>query len=149
MQTRRSLRNVITRNGGLAASARRAPSPGAARAQIARRIAVPALVLVSFGATAAASPGAGHAARAHQSSGTRVNAASFCAASKTVLAHAAKRKRPWMYAVPAGRPWMYAVPAGKPWMYAVPAGRPWMYAKINARTTRSRACQKTARQVAA
>ncbi len=148
MQTRRSLRNVITRNRGLAASARRAPSPGTARAQIARRIAVPALVLVSFGATAAASPGAGHAARAQHPAGTRVNAVSFCAASKTALAHAAKRKRPWMYAVPAGRPWMYA-PAGKPWMYAVPAGRPWMYAKINGRPTRSRACPKAARQVAA
>jgi hypothetical protein len=44
---------------------------------------------------------------------------------------------------------MYAVPAGRPWMYAVPAGRPWTYAKINARTTRSRACQQPARQVAA
>jgi hypothetical protein len=90
MQTRRSLRSVITWNGGMAASARRAPLRGAARGQIARRIAVPALVLVSFGATAAAPPGAGHAARAQHPAGTRV-AASFCAATKTAQANAAKR----------------------------------------------------------
>ena len=87
MQTRRSLRNVIMLTGGLAAIARRAPSPGAARAQLTRRIAVPALVFVSLGATAAASPGAAHAA-------------SSCAAGKPAQAHAVAQTRPWMYGKP-------------------------------------------------
>jgi hypothetical protein len=138
MQTRRSLRNVITRTGGSAASARRAPSPGAARGQLARKIAVPALVLVSFGATAAASPGTGQAARAQHPAITTVNAAG-CAARTTAPAHAATRNRPWMYAITNGRPWMYAITAGRPWMYAM----------INARGTGSRRCPQTASRVTA
>ena len=117
MHTHRSLRNVITRT---------------ARAQLARRMAVPALVLVSVGA---ASPAAAHAAPAqHQ--------------AKSARACAAKHQRPWMYATPAGRPWMYAEPAGRPWMYAAPAGRPWMYAKVNRSATKPRACRKATRRTA-
>lgn len=114
MQTHKSLRNVTTRTAGSALGSRRPPSPGAARAELARIIAVPALVLVSFGATAAASPGTGHVARARHAA----SAASLCAAGNAGPAHAAARKRPWMYAIINGRPWMYAVAAGRPWMYA-------------------------------
>jgi hypothetical protein len=136
MHTRRSLRNVITRPGGSVPSARCAPSPGTARAQLTRRMAVPALVLVSVGAIAAASPAAAQAAPTqHQ--------------AKSARACATKHQRPWMYANSAGRPWMYAAPAGRPWMYAAPAGRPWMYAKVNGSATKPRACQKTARKATA
>ena len=120
MHTHRSLRNVITRPNGSVPSARRAPSPGAARAQLTRRMAVPALVLISVGAIAPASPAAAHFAPAQQ--------------AKSARACATKHQRPWMYAAPAGRPWMYTAPAG----------RPWMYAKTNGSATIQRACQKTA-----
>jgi hypothetical protein len=124
---------VTTLTGEPAATARRAPSQGAARARLARRIAVPALVFVSLGATAAAS-GIAHAAPAHQA-GTA--AAGSCAAAKAAKAHAAKRTSPWMYAIINGRPWMYAVISGRPWMYAKPDA------------TTARACQPAARRAAA
>lgn len=107
MQNRKSLRNVIARTGGPAASARRAPSPEAARVQLARTIAVPALVLVSIAATAAVAPGTGQASRAWHPAITTVSAAG-CASRRTAPTHAATRKRPWMYAIINGRPWMYA-----------------------------------------
>ena len=126
METREKLRSVVvpTRTGG----SRRAPSPGTARAQLARKLALPALVLASFGFTAAASPG---------------NGAHHLAPARAVVAHqAAARlcqpsKMPWMYAVPNHMPWMYAVPNHMPWMYAVPNHMPWMYAGLAGTPPRS------------
>ena len=121
METRKKLRSVAVRTHRTRAGSPRAPSPGTARAQLARKLAVPALVLASLGSTAAASPGNG----AHHMSPARAvlareAAARICQANRM----------PWMYTVPNHMPWMYAVPNRMPWMYAVPNHMPWMNAVL-------------------
>jgi hypothetical protein len=150
MQTRRSLRYVITRTGGSAATARRAPSPGTGRARLARKLAVPALAFASFGATAAASPGIGGdaAAGAPAVTGRAIHArldSAGCAARLPM--RPATRERPWMYAIVNGKPWMYAIVNGKPWMYAIVNGKPWMYAITAGHAAAPRACPTISHRV--
>ena len=128
MKTRRSLRIVHKRNGGTAARSRPATSPGTPHGRLARTLAVPALIVVSFGATAAG--------YAHQA--VPVRGAAACSAAKP--AH-----MPWMYAKPNRMPWMYAKPNHMPWMYAKPNRMPWMYGKPSPGT---RACPRAARKAA-
>ncbi len=162
MQTRRSLRYVITRTGGSAATARRTPSPGTDRARLARKLAVPALVFVSFGATAAASPGiSAHAAAGAPAVAGRAAQARLGSAGCAVRLpmRSATRRRPWMYAIVNGKPWMYAIVNGKPWMYAIVNGKPWMYAIVNGKpwmyaittghATAPRACPRMSHRVSA
>jgi hypothetical protein len=135
METRKKLRSVVVRTHRTRAGSGRALSPGTARAQLARKLAVPALVIASLGSTAAASPGNGayhmspaRAVLAHQA------AARICQASRL----------PWMYAVPNHMPWMYAVPNRMPWMYAVTNHMPWMYAVLAGTSPRSCAARTAA-----
>jgi hypothetical protein len=121
MKTRRPLRNVNTRTGGTASRSRRARSQGTPRAGLARTLAVPALVFVSFGATAAV-----YANRAVPAQET---AAAVCNAAKA-------SHMPWMYAKPNHMPWMYAKPSYMPWMYGTKAGP----------ASATRACHRTSRQ---
>ena len=107
MKTNKLSRYVTMRTGGSVRSARRAPSARTVRAQATRGILVPALMLVSLGAGAAASPGHGIGgyvyASAHQpahSLALRANADSIESCKID--------KMPWMYAAIDKMPWMYA-----------------------------------------
>jgi hypothetical protein len=117
MKTDKLSRYVIIRTGGSVRSARRAPWARMVRAQATRGILVPALMLVSLSAGAAASPGHGigdyvHAS-AHQpahSLALRVNADSIksCKIDNRIRWYAAIEQMPWMYAAINKMPWMYA-----------------------------------------
>ena len=131
MKTRRSLRNVNTRTGGTASRQRRARSLGTPRARLARTLAVPALVFLSFGATSA-----GYANRA-------------VPARQAACGAAKPGRMPWMYARPNHMPWMYAKPGRMPWMYAKPNHMPWMYGMKASPAARARACDNAARKATA
>ena len=98
MNKHRSLRRVIMRTGGPVRSARREPSVRTVRSQAMRGILVPALVLASLGATAAASPG--HATSGH----VQASAKKSCKTDS----------RPWIYAAVDNRPWIYAAVGNAP-----------------------------------
>ena len=137
MKTHRPSRYVIMRTGGAVRNARRAPWARAVRAQATRGILVPALMLISLGAGAAASPGHGINGHVHASAhqpahglALRANAdaISFCKTDSRRRSHVAIEQMPWMYAAIAKMPWMYAAIAKMPWMYAATDKMPWMYA---------------------
>jgi hypothetical protein len=104
MNKDRSLRRVIMRTGGPVRSARREPSVRTIRSQAMRGILVPALVLASLGATAAASPGHGTSGHVHAS------AKRSCKIDN----------RPWIYATVDNRPWIYAAVGNAPRASASP-----------------------------
>jgi hypothetical protein len=120
MRTYRSLWHVILRTGRSAGNARREPSAGTVRARATRGILVPALVLGSLGATAAASPGDGSTshvyASAYQPAALSAGADSM---SSCTTVTSPWMYSPWMYSPHS--PWMYS--PYSPWMYS-----PWMYA---------------------
>ena len=127
MKTHRPSRYVIMRTGGAVRNARRAPWARAVRAQATRGILVPALMLISLGAGAAASPGHGINGHVHASAhqpahglALRANAdaISFCKTDSRRRSHVAIEQMPWMYAAIAKMPWMYAATDKMPWMYA-------------------------------
>ncbi|MGN6795823.1 MAG: hypothetical protein ACTHJW_25820 [Streptosporangiaceae bacterium] len=100
METQRKLRSVVKRVRGTTSWT-----------QLARKLVVPALALVSLGATAAASPATG---AHHQTAGRAAHqaAASLCAHTKM----------PWMYSPTNHLPWMYSPTNHLPWMYASRGG---------------------------
>jgi hypothetical protein len=98
MNKHRSLRRVIMRTGGPVRSARREPSVRTVRSQAMRGILIPALVLASLGATAAASPGHG------TSDHIQASAKRSCKIDN----------RPWIYAAVDNRPWIYAAVGNAP-----------------------------------
>src|SRR6266568_4662345 len=100
MKTHRWLWHVIRRTGGPAGGARREPRAGTARARAARGILVPALVLGSLGATAAASPGTASASNVPVSAHQLAHSLRSCNALTS----------PWMY-TSVTSPWMYRAPA--------------------------------------
>jgi hypothetical protein len=106
----------------MAGRSRRASSLSA---RITRKFVVPAVMLASLGAIAAASPGAPHPSAGH----VRLPRA----AALTVCVH---NKLPWMYAATNKLPWMYAATNRLPWMYAVRAGHPRVPRAACAATTR-------------
>src|SRR6266571_2699175 len=109
MKTHRWLWHVIRRTGGPAGGARREPRAGTARARAARGILVPALVLGSLGATAAASPGTASASNVPVSAHQLAHSLRSCNALTS----------PWMY-TSVTSPWMYTA-VTSPWMYRAPA----------------------------
>ena len=114
MKTHRWLWHVIRRTGGPAGGARREPRAGTARARAARGILVPALVLGSLGATAAASPGTASASNVPVSAHQLAHSLRSCNALTS----------PWMY-TSVTSPWMYTS-VTSPWMYTAVTS-PWMY----------------------
>jgi hypothetical protein len=117
MKTHRPSRYVILRTGGSVRSARRALSARKVRARATNGILAPALMLVSLGAGAAASPGHGidnHVrASAHQpvhslAHRARAGSARPCRIDSRLWVYAAIEKMPWMYAGINKMPWMYA-----------------------------------------
>ena len=98
MNKHRSLRRVIMRTGGPVRSARREPSVRTVRSQAMRGILIPALVLASLGATAAASPAHG------TSDHIQASAKRSCKTDN----------RPWIYAAVDNRPWIYAAVGNAP-----------------------------------
>jgi hypothetical protein len=117
MKTGKLSRYMTMRTGGSVRRARHASWVRTVRAQAMRGILVPALMLVSLGAGAAASPGHGiggyvHAS-AHQPAHSlvlRANADSIksCKIDNRIWWYAAISKMPWMYATIDKMPWMYA-----------------------------------------
>lgn len=139
MENCRALLHVIMRTGGSDGGAHRIGWLRQARNQAIRQILVPALVLVSFGATAAASP-----SHSINDSVVRLTAQhSVYSPMRLMHAHSIKRckmtgrhainstilKMPWMYTTTNNRmPWMYTTTNNRmPWTYATPYRMPWMY----------------------
>ena len=136
MKTHRPLRYVISRASGAAGVARREAPAGTARAQAARGILVPALVLASLGAVVAAWPD--HHIGSHVQAGTRQAAGSHalvarddsvrsCMIDKSRSTPSASPNIAWMYAASPNTAWMYTASPNTAWMYAVPRKTAWMY----------------------
>ncbi len=128
MKTHRWLWHVIRRTGGPAGGARREPRAGTARARAARGILVPALVLGSLGATAAASPGTASASNVPVSAHQLAHSLRSCNALTSPWMYTSVTS-PWMY-TSVRSPWMYTsvtnTSVTSPWMYTAVTS-PWMY----------------------
>src|SRR6266571_4232722 len=126
MKTHRWLWHVIRRTGGPAGGARREPRAGTARARAARGILVPALVLGSLGATAAASPGTASASNVPVSAHQLAHSLRSCNALTSPWMYTSVTS-PWMY-TSVRSPWMYTS-VTSPWMYTS-VRSPWMYTSV-------------------
>jgi hypothetical protein len=145
MRSHGSLLRVSSKAGGSGDNAQKEQAPKPIALRIARGILIPALVVASLGATAAAAPGHDHirTAAGQTASSILLRPASHSKACRTTFV-------PWMYA-PArsltsrtsaasrapklGVPWMYTTsgvalmsPGSRvPWMYGPDSRVPWMY----------------------
>jgi len=134
METLRPLRHVVRPTSGPAGSARREAWTGALRSQAVHGIAIPALALLSLGATAAASPGHTVSGPVHASAYQLASRLTLQAPARSVRAcvtahrpwtHVARGSRPLTY-TPARIPWMFTATIDRPWIYT-PARIPWMF----------------------
>lgn len=117
METLRSLRHVSRQVGGPAS---------AVRDQAFRGILVPALVLLSLGATAVAS--SAHHVSGHVLPSTHQSANHPALQTRADSMKACKDKMPWLYKATGSTPRMDAVTTKMPWLYTASTTKmPWLY----------------------